>query len=171
LPEERNDAYLPEDELPPDAPCGQVAADPPLIESLPAASADYRIEMRRGDLINKILEAYENYYEEKNGRNHTYKRVFFYAILSMLGVIILAFAAAGIIIAVRGASWKDALPLLGGGTAALLTSLIILPQIIATHLFPVKEDQVIVDLIAVLRGINPYGAPRGDSRGERSGRG
>ena len=119
---------------------------------------------KQNELFTQILAAYKEYYKTKNSGNLTYKKVFFYAILSMLGVIILAFAAAGIILAVRGAAWRDALPLLGGGTAAVLTSLIILPQIIATHLFPVKEDQVIVDLIAVLRGTSPdpYGAPGGE---------
>ena len=156
MPEDKDSAYLPEDELPPDTPCGDIPSD-------------FGIELRRGDLINKILEAYELYYEKKNDRNHTYKKVFFYAILSMLGLIILGFVAAGVILAARGANWKDTLPLLAGGTAALLTSLIVLPQIIATHLFPVKEDQVIVDLIAVLRGVNPYGSAssRDSSPGKR----
>jgi len=110
---------------------------------------------RQNEQFTQIVAAYKEYYRKKSDGNLTYKKVFFYAILSMLGAIILAFAAAGIILAVRGAVWRDALPLLGGGTAALLTSLIILPQIIATHLFPIKEDQVIVDLIAALRGIAP----------------
>ena len=109
---------------------------------------------KQNEQFTQIVAAYKEYYKKKSGGNLTYKRVFFYAILSMLGLIILAFAAAVLILAARGAAWLDALPLLGGGTAALLTSLIVLPQIIATHLFPLEEDKVIVDLIAVLRGVN-----------------
>jgi len=110
---------------------------------------------RQNEQFTQIVAAYKEYYRKKSNSNLTYKKIFFFAILSMLALIILGFVAAGIILAARGAAWKDALPLLGGGTAALLTSLIVLPQIIATHLFPLQEDQVIVDLIAVLRSGNP----------------
>ena len=110
---------------------------------------------KQNEQFTQIVTAYREYYQKKSSSNLTYKKIFFFAILAMLGVIVLAFVAAGIFLALRGAAWQDTLPILGGGVATLLTSLIILPQIIATHLFPVGEDQTLIDLIAVLRGIAP----------------
>ena len=107
---------------------------------------------KQNEQFTQIVAAYREYYQKKSSSNLTYKKIFFFAILAMLGIIVLAFTATGIVLTLRGAAWQDTLPILGGGLATLLTSLIILPQIIATHLFPVGEDQTLIDLIAALRG-------------------
>ena len=113
---------------------------------------------RQNELFTQILAAYKEYFKTKSSGNLTYKKIFFYVILSILGVIILAFVVTGILLAFRGAAWKETMPLLASGVATLLTSLIILPKIIATHLFPVGEDQILIDLIAALRaGSNSEG--------------
>ena len=110
---------------------------------------------KQNEQFTQIVTTYREYYQKKSSSNLTYKKIFFYAILAMLGTIVLAFVATGIVLTLRGAAWQDTLPILGGGLVTLLTSLIILPQIIATHLFPVGEDQTLIDLIAALRGTGP----------------
>ena len=111
---------------------------------------------RQNEQFTQIMAVYKEFYQKKSSSNLLYKKVFFYTILAVFVFVILSFTAVCIVLAVRGTPLKDALPLLGGSTVALLTSFIVLPQIIASHLFPMHEEgQIIVDLIAALRGAEP----------------
>jgi hypothetical protein len=115
---------------------------------------------KQNEQFTQIVETYREYYKKKSNGNLTYKKIFFFTILAASVLVIFGFAALCVALAARGTPLKDALPLLGGGTAALLTSFIVLPQIVATHLFPVGEDQILIDLIAALRSTTPEAGPK-----------
>ena len=100
--------------------------------------------------FTQIVEAFKSYYQKKSADNHTYKKIFFYLTMLILLVIAAGFVAVCVCL-VWAAKWQIAVPIAGAGAAAIVTALLKLPEIIATHLFPLKEDQVIVDLVKALK--------------------
>ena len=102
-----------------------------------------------------ILESFGDYYEKKSERNHFFKAVFFFVILVLLVLVIAGFAVTCILLVLKknpNPDWTLTVPVAASGTATLLGALIVLPEVIAKHLFPTDEDRVIVDLISVLKG-------------------
>jgi len=100
--------------------------------------------------ITDILEAFKNYYEIKSEDNHQYKKIFFFVVMIILGLITLGFLLAGAALLFT-AQWQVAASVMGGGAVTLVIALLKLPEIIATHLFPLEEDKVIVDLVKALK--------------------
>ena len=149
------DAAEPEEEVyVPEQP-EQSAPGPPQINVLTLETqVDFTSQKdKQEEQYTSILESFGKFYKKKSERNHFFKAVFFFVILLLLLLLVAGFAAACILLAVKkDQDWTVTVPVAAGGTAALLSALIVLPQIIATHLFPTDEDRVIVDLIAVLRG-------------------
>lgn len=76
----------------------------------------------------------------------TLKKWFFGLVMSLLTVITVGSITTFILIAINEVS-IESIALIVGAFGSLITSIIVLPQIIAKHLFPENEDQQTNDLI------------------------
>ena len=123
-------------------------------ESLPLEQNLSRTESDKQDeQITEILKAFKNYYKVKSNANHCYKKIFFYIIITVLALITLIFGAVSISLLFRPQRWEYVAVVMGGGVATIVTAILKLPKIIAEHLFPQKEDQVIVNLVEALKEV------------------
>ena len=117
------------------------------IMSLPPTERD-----KQNAQFTEIVQAFKTYYQKKSADNHFFKRIFFWAVIALLLLIAAGFAwVCYELTRNHGGDWKTALPVAAGSAVALVTALLKLPEIIATHLFPVGEDKVIVELVTALK--------------------
>jgi len=108
-------------------------------------------EIVRDKHYTEIVAAFKINYIEKSRRNRRYKAIFFYAVITILGFIVLGFAALCVGLLLHADRWEVILPVMGGGVATVIVALLKLPQIVAKHLFPRGEDNIIVELINTLK--------------------
>lgn len=133
-------------------PCEETPVAPPSADGPEGAYCPYKSEQdKQEEHYTAILEAFGAFYKKKSRRNHVFKAIFFFAILALLVVLTAGFATACVLLALKGQDWTITVPVAAAGAATVLSALVTLPQIIATHLFPTDEDRVIVDLIKVLK--------------------
>ena len=138
--------------LPPFEDCGS----PPKLNA-----ADFAVETKyiserdkQNAVFTEIVQAFKTYYQKKSRDNHFYKRIFFWVVMALLLLIAGGFVFGSVALVRHTEKWEIIIPIAGGGAAALITALLKLPEIIATHLFPkshIEEDQVIIELIKVLK--------------------
>ena len=101
--------------------------------------------------FTEIVRAFKTYYQIKSTENHRYKKIFFWMVVAILFIITVGFALACVSLARNMAGWQISVPVMGSGAVTIVVALIKLPEIIATHLFPEAEDQMIVELVKVLK--------------------
>lgn len=97
-------------------------------------------------LVNQFVENYSDKYQQ----NKTFKAVFYFwvmilfTILTLLPLIIIVFAAFGLI-----EQWEVVTALIAS-LGSTVTTVIVIPKIIAQYLFSLKEDETIVKIISEL---------------------
>ena len=109
--------------------------------------ADRKAYSRRNDLYGDILENYISINKEKSNANKLYKFGFF-----MISMIIFACLTIGPIVVFIIMACKDCptdadFATILGCVAGIITSIIIIPKIIAKHLFPTDEDTRMIELV------------------------
>ena len=113
---------------------------------------DFRKEYAdRDKLYTKLLDCYIEFYCGKSKRNKCYKKTFFYSILGTFLLIILATMTFITILALRGDTTIEDIGIVASGAAGMVSALIILPKIIAEHLFPKDEDKNMIGLVEKLQ--------------------
>lgn len=109
--------------------------------------AKFKQYYQRDASYTKLLNDYIEVYREKTKWKKWYKLVFFsIAMLTFLGLIVGAMVLF-IIIAGKEKSTVADIALIVGAVAGVLSAIIILPRIIAEHLFPTNEDEHMIDMV------------------------
>ena len=123
------------------------------IKTDPDADDRVALDKQRQVAYTDIVNAFKTYYVKKSEANHCYKKIFFYVIIGVLALIVLIFGAVSILLLLQSQRWESVAVVMSGGTVTIVTALLKLPKIIAEHLFPKGEDQVIVDLVKALKDV------------------
>ncbi len=103
--------------------------------------------LARDRLYTKLLSKYIDQSESKAADNRFLKKCFFWAIVSILGAIVIGIAVVFIIMAAKGAESVVNGILAVGGTGSLVSAILVLPKIIAEYLFPKNEEQYMLDIV------------------------
>lgn len=101
----------------------------------------------RDALYTEMLQQYLNVHKSKANHNKVYKGIFFVVTMLILLVLIGAPMAAMILIAMKDQVKLADIALVVSGLGGIITSIIVLPKIIAEHLFPTDEDQNMIELV------------------------
>lgn len=102
---------------------------------------------RRDTLYSDLLENYIKTYDGKAKCNKIYKFLFFtVSMLIFIGVVGAAIASL-IIIALKKESSIADVAVLISGAAEIISVVIVLPKIIAEHLFPTNEDDNMIGMV------------------------
>lgn len=118
----------------------------------PSVDAPKRSETdKQSEHYTEIVEAFKKNYIDKRDANRRYKCVFFWVTIGILMVVVGGFAALCVGLLLHADRWMVVLPVMAGGAATVIVALLKLPKIIAEHLFPLNEDQAMVDLIKALK--------------------
>lgn len=101
----------------------------------------------RNRLYTELLGKYIAIYEKKERAKTVYKGIFF-AVTILLFFGIEACCLIGIVyLSIRGNSNWENVGLIIGNAAGIVSTLIILPKIIAEHLFPTNEENNMIDMV------------------------
>lgn len=102
---------------------------------------------QRNHLYSELLEKYISSYENKAKCNKIYKLVFFIiSLVVFLGIIAASFISFFIVVNKLNPSLTD-FSVVFGAASSVISSIIILPKIIAEHLFPTNEDENMIDMV------------------------
>lgn len=125
------------------------AEDDDLLESSEKNSAEDNDPQytRRNKLYSDLLELYIEEYENKSKWKKGYKLAFFVVVMFCFFGIIGASLYAIIIVAQKDDPSLYDLGTIIGSVAGIISSLVVLPKIIAEHLFPTDEDRNMNDIL------------------------
>lgn len=102
---------------------------------------------RRNHLYSDLLAGYHREYQSKSRWKKWYKLLFFViTILCFLGIIIASLYAI-LLVAKKGTVNVYDLGTVLGSATGLISALIILPKIIAEHLFPLNEESYMIEMV------------------------
>ncbi len=102
---------------------------------------------KRDNLYSELLEEYISVYKSKSKRNRKLKLAFFIIAVITFCVIILGAVASMVIVAIKGGLNISGIAVVVGSVANILSAIIVLPKIIAEHLFPTDEEQNMNEMI------------------------
>ncbi len=102
---------------------------------------------RRDELYADLLEQYIGTNKEKAKNNKTYKCVFFWITMVAFALLIIVPLLLFVIVACRDKHTYTHFAIVIGGVGSIASSIIILPRIIAEHLFPTNEDENMIGMV------------------------
>lgn len=103
--------------------------------------------VRRNQLYTELLAQYISEYRSKDAWKKGYKAVFFTVImLSFAGIITVSIIALSLVAHKEEPTVTDLGTILGS-VAGILSSILVLPRIIAEHLFPKDEDSNMISMV------------------------
>lgn len=106
---------------------------------------------KRDKLYTDMLKKCIIKYDAKTNVNAVYKNIFFYVTIVLLCVMILIPLLLLFTIARKETSSAADIAVVIGSVAGIVSSIMVLPKIIAEHLFPANEDVHINDLVKSLQ--------------------
>lgn len=123
---------------------GEGAADDSRL--VPPSSLYYGNYTERDKLYTALLRQYIENNAAKSQANAVYKCVFFLVVVSVFAVLTIAPAIMFCELAQNGITTDDAIAILGS-SIGIVSAIVVLPRIIAEHLFPTKEDENMIALV------------------------
>ena len=102
---------------------------------------------RRDRLYADLLESYIKVYESKCAWNKWFKLAFFVmSILIFSGIVVVSLASLWITASKKAIGPSD-VAVVVSGMAGIISAIIVLPRIIAEHLFPTNEDENMIGMV------------------------
>ncbi|MDP4153551.1 MAG: hypothetical protein Q8865_08975 [Bacillota bacterium] len=105
----------------------------------------------RSDLYTALLNAYVTDFDFRHKSNRYYKKRFFNIVMIIFCISIFGAIAVLMIIAFKGVGNSADITLVISSFATILSTLIIIPQIIAKYLFPLDEDDKVADMVKTMQ--------------------
>lgn len=102
---------------------------------------------KRDTIYTDLLDEYKKQFISKSKWNKWYKLAFF--VLAMLVFVGLIFASMHVlfIVANKGDTNAADIAVVVGSTAGIISAIIVLPKIIAEHLFPTDDQSRMIDMV------------------------
>lgn len=130
-----------------DTTCPIVAKDENLFSSVKSEQCGDKDYENRNELYTKLLDHCIRSYKSKDKWKCWYK-LFFYIIMMLCFVFIIVFSLISINhIALKVSTNLSDLGVIVGGVAGILSSILLIPKIIAEHLFPDNEDANLIGMV------------------------
>lgn len=128
---------------------GQILAqDTALLNASSKESGEYGLQYERRDgLYADLLEAYIDVYNSKAAWNKWFKLAFFAISLLIFGGIVVVSLIVLITIARKNTTSLSDVAVALSSMAGIISAIIILPKIIAEHLFPTNEDEHMIEMV------------------------
>lgn len=101
----------------------------------------------RNQLYTKLLSRYINIYQEKEDEKKKYKKAFFRITMVIFSVIIFGCMYNILCISSTNVNGIVVIGVAGIDLAGIVSALIVLPKIIAEHLFPANEESNMIDMV------------------------
>lgn len=101
----------------------------------------------RDELYTGLLRQYISVFNDKAEANAKYKAKFFYITMIAFCVLVGVPLIAILLTVIIGNSNVAVIVALSSGAISILSAIIVLPKIIAQHLFPTDEDKNMIDLV------------------------
>ena len=127
---------------------GDTLPDQRLNEETKKETSQYGIQYdRRDESYTKLMKEYIDNYQRKAKANRIYKGIFFgVTVFAMISLIILPLIILAYMAFTHVFNFESIAVVLGS-VASILTAVIILPKIIAEHLFPTNEDEHMIGMV------------------------
>lgn len=109
--------------------------------------ADRTAYSRRNNLYGDILENYISINKAKSNANKCYKFWFFLISMIIFACLTIGPIVVFLIMACKDSATATDFAAVLGCIAGIITSIIIIPKIIAKHLFPTDEDTRMIELV------------------------
>lgn len=100
----------------------------------------------RNRLYTQLLEKYIKIYEKKEIAKTLYKAIFFGITIFLFFGIEVCCLAGIVYLSVKGNGWES-VGIAIGNVAGVISTLIVLPKIIAEHLFPTNEENNMIGMV------------------------
>ena len=128
---------------------GAIIADQSLLVSSTKQTEEDKLEYdKRDQLYTSLLSAYISSSKSKTAWNKVYKCIFFAAtMLILIALVGFPIAITIIIVTKEQSNLAVDLAALAGSVIGIISAIIVLPKIIAQHLFPTNEDQHMIELV------------------------
>lgn len=123
------------------------AADSNMMQTVKAQSADDSEYKVRDTLYSELLKKYIQIYDKNNSQKRIYKIIFFIVVIIAFGAIITTSIVAMFMIMNMDKSTAQIVATAIASLGSMLSALIVLPKIIAEHLFPKDEETHILDMV------------------------
>ncbi|HEY8390463.1 MAG TPA: hypothetical protein VIL26_05885 [Clostridia bacterium] len=107
-------------------------------------------EEYRNAKYTELVEDFSKHYREKSKQNRRLKNWFFIIIITLLVIVTIATIALSFIVLKEDNLIKSVSTIISS-FVTLITSFLSLPKIIAKYLFPLKEDDALLDYLTNLR--------------------
>ncbi len=120
--------------------------DDALVQSFNGSVNDEQYEIRN-EYYSDLLKKYIDTYTSKSKWNKGYKLAFFIITLIIFLAIIGFSVYSILIIALNGKGTYSDIAAAFSATTGIVSSIIVLPKIIAQHLFPINEDENMINLV------------------------
>ena len=105
----------------------------------------------RGSLYTQLLSAYVTDFDIRHTRNRSYKSIFFYSITAVFCLVIVLSVVAVLAISSKPIATVNDLVVALSALATMISSLIVLPKIIADYLFHPDEDNKVTDMVRAMQ--------------------
>lgn len=127
---------------------------------------------RRNRLYTVLLNHYILSYRINNRHKRRYKLLFFIIINLLFAVIVLGSVVGIVMVAKKQSVALADLGVVLGAASGILSAIIVIPKIIAQHLFPKDEDANMIDMVKNMQqndtGIRNWLHPDGEEDGQSS---
>lgn len=121
---------------------------------------------RRDELYSDLLDHYIKVYKSKASWNKWYKLAFFVvAMVVFVGLIVGSGLVFWSVLKKEKPTYSD-VAIIAGALASILTAILVLPKIIAEHLFPTNEDEHMIGMVKNMQ-VNDSNI-RSNNRGKKS---
>lgn len=106
----------------------------------------------RGDLYTALLNAYVTDFDVRHTQNRDfYKKEFFTTVMRLFTLAIFGSICALIIVSIKNSGNNTELSVIITAFGTIISSLIIIPKIIAKYLFPLDEDDKVADMVKTMQ--------------------
>jgi len=110
-------------------------------------SGGYIEYSKRDNLYTDLLSNYIEIYKTKEEHKKRFKIIFFIVIMIIFFLVILGCVVSMCYISINGIYDIESVGLAIANIAGIISSIIIIPQIIAKHLFPTNEENFMLDMV------------------------
>ncbi|MBD5536858.1 MAG: hypothetical protein HDQ99_14640 [Lachnospiraceae bacterium] len=126
-----------------------LAVDDDNLNSIAAAQRKEQEEEynKRNKLYTELLREYILRYNKKEAEKAIYKGIFFSVIMFMFVAIVICGSVGLLLLSMYGDGTMANVGIAIANIAGIISSLIILPKIIAEHLFPVDEESNMIGMV------------------------
>lgn len=124
-----------------------IANDVNMVRTVQSQTRNETEYQLRDALYSELLDKYIDIYETNSNQKQKYKKVFFIVVLFMFIAIVVVSIIFMFLVITLDKSIAQIITVALGSFGSMLSAMIVLPKIIAKHLFPKDEESHILEMV------------------------